>query len=126
MKSKTLYNDCDQRESSGDDSRIITAVIDNEGVLNFSASDSGDSVEEYFRKDEYEFGVLISAENKEMLLQTMLKAGRSAVPPKSSEADPDRLLLALLEDRFGGEMSAVDRFRNFCEAQKIPYEWWMY
>ena len=40
-----------------------------------------------------------------------------------AKEDKDRLLLALLERVFGGNLGAVEEFRDFARSKNIPVSW---
>lgn len=88
----TLY------DQEGSTSVYILARVDPKGSLLVEGQDLGELPQEVFGDREYEYTVIVKATEK------------------------DRLLLLLLKELFGGDSSAVTRFRKWLEANGIPYE----
>jgi hypothetical protein len=85
-------------EERGRTSRFIDAEIDEAGDLILSAQDVGEVPRKYWGDGDYEFWVLVKGEHK------------------------DRLLLALIEQLYGGRAFAVDDTRELLRAKGIPHE----
>lgn len=77
----------------------IDAAVTDEGDLQVAGHDIGEAPKKWWGHDDYEYIVTIRKKDK------------------------DRLLLALIEATFGGDGSAVSRFRDFAQEKDIPYEW---
>jgi len=87
-------------EERGVTSRLVHAEVMENGKLVMSGQDVGKAPREQWGGDDYEFVVSVLPEQK------------------------DRVLLALLEQAFGGHFSAVDEFCAFLESRDIPFEFW--
>ncbi len=124
MKSRTLFNNSKKRRGADDDSRIISVEISDEGDLNFSASDDGPLVQSIFHRDDYDFGVIVEKKSKEKLLRCLLEEVKSVPPPVQMKNDRDKLLLDLLQRRYNGDSTAVDKFQSFCKQNGVPCRWW--
>jgi len=79
-------------------SSFVEAEIKENGDLQLSAQDVGGLAEEVWGDPDYEYWVTVSHEHK------------------------DRVLLALIEKLYGGNVSAVDDFQKFMKAKGIPCE----
>ena len=85
-------------EERGPTSRFVDAEILDTGDLVISAQDVGEAPQKMFGDSDYEWWVFVKAEDK------------------------DRVLLALIEEVFGGRFHASDEFREWLKAMGIPYE----
>jgi hypothetical protein len=85
-----LYKD------EGEDFRSLTAEIKDDGSVVLSGYDLGPICKAWWDNDDYEFWVTVQPEHK------------------------DQLLLALIQQVFGGRSSGVDDFRDFCNAKGVP------
>jgi hypothetical protein len=86
-------------EEHGPTSRFIHVRIEDNGNLVIEGQDVGEAPTKWFGDDDYEFWVTVKA------------------------ADKDRLILALIQNQFGGRFSAVDDFREFLREKGIPFGW---
>lgn len=85
-------------EYRGDTSVFIDAEINDQGDLVLSGQDIGKGPEEYFGDSDYEYWAVVKEEQK------------------------DRVLIALLEELFGGNSKAVTAFIQLMKSKGIPYE----
>jgi hypothetical protein len=86
-------------EERGPTSRFIHARIEDNGSLVIEGQDVGEAPRKWFDDDDYEFWVTVKPE------------------------DEDRLILALIQNQFGGKFSAVDEVREFLREKGIPFGW---
>lgn len=82
----------------GEEQRSVTLFESGEGVR-VHTSDSGPTALEVFGAKEYEFWVDVAS------------------------ADLAALAVALLRERYAGDVRAADHLRDFCDANKVPYRW---
>ena len=66
--------------------------------IRLSTTDAGPKVLRFWQHEEYEFWVDVTA---------------AGVPS---------LILALLKEKYQGNLSAVDEFRSFCKENNVPHE----
>lgn len=83
-------------EERGLTSRFVDAEILQSGALVISGQDVGEAPEKWFGDSDYEWWVTVRAEDK------------------------DRVLLALIEEIFGGRFHASDEFREWLKTKGIP------
>jgi hypothetical protein len=79
--------------------RSIHLRVSPAGAVRIDAQDMGESVKEIWGDSDYEFWV--------------------DVP----ETQLEKLLFALLREKYFGRIGAVDEFRDFCQANKIEHKW---
>ena len=89
------------------DSRSLTAVLENDGGLEFHGLDRGDAVQKYFGEREYEWRWHLDPEETTKLRQCL-----------GEEID----LLSGLANRFRGDAAAD--LQKFFEANDIAYKVW--
>ena len=80
----------------GSTSIHIDARIEESGDLVISGQDIGDAPEEFFGDLDYEYWLTVPA------------------------AEKDRLLLALIETQYAGDLSVVSKLRDLMEEKRIP------
>ena len=80
----------------GSTSIHIDARIEESGDLVISGQDIGDAPEEFFGDLDYEYWLTVPA------------------------AEKDRLLLALIETHYAGDLSVVSKLRDLMEEKRIP------
>ena len=80
----------------GSTSIHIDARIEESGDLVISGQDIGDAPEEFFGDLDYEYWLTVPA------------------------AEKDRLLLALIETQYAGDLSVVSKLRELMEEKRIP------
>jgi len=80
----------------------ISVAVMSDGVLRFSGQDMGEAPERFFGDDEYEYWLVVEA------------------------IDKDRLLLALIEKLYGGNLSVISEFQSFLGEEGIPSKFWSY
>ncbi len=85
-------------EERGETSVFISAEIDTDGRFIISGEDIGKSPEEFWGDSDYEYWVVVSPDQK------------------------DRVLLALVEKLYKGDMKVVSKFRNLLSEKNIPSE----
>ncbi len=85
-------------EYRGKTSIFIDAEIKDDGSLVVSGQDIGDAPKEHFGDSDYEYWAVVSEDLK------------------------DRVLLALLEEVFGGNSKAVSAFTDLMKSKGIPYK----
>lgn len=97
-----MMNDSELRvqlvEQRGKTSIFISAYIDKDGDLVISGQDLGEFPETYWGDSDYEYWLNVSAEYK------------------------DRILLALLESLYKGDLRVVSNLRAKLDEKEIPYE----
>ena len=97
-----MMNDSELRvqlvEQRGKTSIFISAYIDKDGDLVISGQDLGEFPEKYWGDSDYEYWLNVSAEYK------------------------DRILLALLESLYKGDLRVVSNLRAKLDEKEIPYE----
>jgi hypothetical protein len=112
----------------------IDAAVTDEGDLQVAGHDIGEAPKKWWGHDDYEYIVTIRKEDKDRLLLALMAEKSFDDPSIASfarekdiltirEKDKDRTILALIEATFGGDGSAVSRFRDFALEKNIPYEW---
>ena len=89
-------------ESRGKTSIYIDAEIKGTGDLQLSGQDVGEAPRKFFGDSDYEYWLTVSKEHK------------------------DDVLLLLLEKLYGGNSSAVSKFRGLLESRGIPCEFHSY
>ena len=87
---------------SGPTSIHIDARIEESGDLVISGQDIGDAPEEFFGDLDYEYWLTVPA------------------------AEKDRLLLALIETQYAGDVSVVSKLRELMEEKSIPCKFHSY
>ena len=90
------------QHSDGKTSIRVDAQITDEGHLLFSGQDAGEAPAAFFGDEDYEYWLCIKAEHK------------------------DRVLLALIEKVYGGNLSVVSEFKEFLKSKGIPGEFSSY
>ena len=85
-------------ENRGETSNFVDAKLKENGDLELSAQDVGALPLEFWGDDDYEYWVTVPAEQK------------------------DRVLLALIEKLYTGNVRAVDDFRLLLQMKGIPHE----
>ena len=80
----------------------IIVEIMNDGVLRFSGHDMGEAPERFFGDDEYEYWLVVEA------------------------IDKDRLLLALIDKLYSGNLSLISEFQSLLGSEGIPSNFWSY
>jgi hypothetical protein len=83
-------------EERGETSIYIDAEITDDGTLQLSGQDIGRVPEEFWGDSDYEYWLVIPADQK------------------------DRVLLALLEELYRGNRRAVSEFQSFLKERDIP------
>ena len=83
-------------EERGETSIFIDAEITADGTLQLSGQDLGTAPQEFWGDLDYEYWLVISADQK------------------------DRVLLALLEKVYKGDRRAVSNFQEFLKEREIP------
>ena len=86
----------------GSTSIHIDARIEEGGDLVISGQDIGDAPEEFFGDLDYEYWLTVPA------------------------AEKDRLLLALIETQYAGDLSVVSKLRELMEEKSIPCKFHSY
>ena len=109
----------------GETSVFIDAEIDEKGNLLLSGQDIGKAPEEWFGHDDYEYWVVVAASDKERVLCILLGqlAGGQQLRPAgdASEDEKDWALLTAIEKEYGGDLRAVEAFRDLLKANGIGY-----
>ena len=85
-------------EERGKTSIFIDAYIDDDDDLVISGQDLGEFPEKYWGDSDYEYWLTISSKDK------------------------DRVLLALLESQYKGDLKVISNFRAKLEENDIPYD----
>ncbi|MDF1538091.1 MAG: hypothetical protein P1Q69_04230 [Candidatus Thorarchaeota archaeon] len=85
-------------EERGETSVFIDAEIDADGRLIITGEDIGKTPEEFWGDSDYEYWVAVEPDQK------------------------DRVLLALIETLYKGDMQVVSKFRNLLSEKGIPSE----
>lgn len=80
----------------------ISVEITSDGVLRFSGQDMGEATERFFGKDEYEYWLVVEAIDKE------------------------RILLALIDKLYAGNLKVISEFQGFLGSEGIPSKFWSY
>lgn len=104
----------------GETSRFIDAILDSEGELMLSGVDVGKAPLEFWGDSDYEFWVVVAAEAVGRVRAALLAARDPDAPPLRQRGDA--LLMALLEERYGGDPRAVDAFKDFLRERDIPLD----
>jgi hypothetical protein len=87
--------------------------------VTISGSDFGDTPRSVFGSSEYEYWRSVKPEHVERLFN--LLSEQTTMP---TQAFSGELLLELICDRFGGDHNAEKRFREWCEANEVPVEFY--
>jgi hypothetical protein len=93
----TTRNNVTLCEERGETSIYIDAEITDDGALQLSGQDIGRAPEEFWGDSDYEYWLVIPAEEK------------------------DRVLLALLERIYKGNRCAVSELQSFLKERNIPH-----
>jgi len=116
--------------SSGETSVFIDAEIDEKGNLVLSGYDIGKAPEDWFGHDDYEYWLVVAASDKERVLSILLgqAAGGQQFRPAgdASEDEKDWALLTVIEKTYGGDLRAVEVFRDLLKANGIRFEFRTY
>ena len=115
----TLY------EQGGATRIYIDASIVGGDDLRVAGPDIGAAPKRWWDHDDYEYMVTIRKEDKDRLLRALVEEEQSGGDAASLKtiSEKNRLLLALIKEKFGDDPSAVSRFRAFVQEKAIPYEW---
>jgi hypothetical protein len=109
-------------ESRGPTSIFIDAEIDADGKLTMSGQDIGEAPKTFYGDSDYEYWRIVGAEHKDRLLAILL--GRE---PAGLDAEQrDWALLAALEARYAGDLSAVSHFGDLLDAHGIEHQYGSY
>jgi hypothetical protein len=84
---------------AGDPFRSVRLSVHADGLLRLDAQDMGKTVEEIWGDEDYEFWV--------------------DVPATAFQ----KLVFALIRDKYGGRSDAVDEFCAFCKKEGIENKW---
>ncbi|HVF12272.1 MAG TPA: hypothetical protein VNA87_04225 [Actinomycetota bacterium] len=95
------------------------AGVNPDGTLELSGSDFGRAPKAFFRSSEYEYFLSVRAEQKPKIL-ALLDPSRGK-DDAYTEAD-DQALLDLIKERFGGSQKSFSEFRQWCEDNGVPCE----
>lgn len=79
--------------------RSICLEVETTGAVKIDAQDMGPTVKEIWGDSDYEFWVAVPA------------------------SEVQKLLFALLKEKYRGRASAVDEFTRFCQQHDIKHEW---
>jgi hypothetical protein len=116
--------------SRGETSVFIDAEIDEQGRLGLSGQDIGKAPKDWFGHDDYEYWVVVAASDKERVLSILLgqtAGGRQFRPAgDASEDEKDWALLTVIEKTYGGDLRAVEAFRDLLKANGIRFEFRTY
>ena len=93
--------------------------------LIIEGQDIGSSVEEYCGDSDYEYWLIIPAQDKQKLLAAIL-AEQFSVEKKRSEETDDDMLLDLVRDRFGGKRDAQECIKDYCKTIGIQTQFHCY
>ena len=80
----------------------IDVEIMSDGVLRFSGHDMGEAPERFFGDDEYEYWLVVEA------------------------IDKDRILLALIDKLYAGNLTVISEFQSLLGSEGIPSRFWSY
>jgi hypothetical protein len=112
---------------------FIEVYIDAEtGNLVFDGQDIGEPVKAWFGDSDYEYWLVIKSSWKPVVLAALTQDGGDrqgilgATPARATDMEDDKLLLALILDRYHDDISAVSHFREWCDAHNIPTEYSSY
>ncbi|SRR6266568_4757045 len=83
----------------GSEFRSVRLSVGADGAVRLDTQDMGKMVEQTWGDDDYEFWVDVPG------------------------SEIQKLVFALLRDRYAGRSSAVDEFRAFCEKEGIDHKW---
>ena len=83
----------------GAEFRSVRLTVSRDGEVKMESQDMGKTVQEFWGSDEYEYGVLVAA---------------NQLP---------KLVFALLRDRYAGRCGAVDEFTELCKKEGIEHGW---
>lgn len=125
MKSRKIYSDFGV-EPPLSTARCVSIEIREDGLLDFSAMDSGEAPERFYGKEDYEFGVMVKPEDQDTLIRVIIEKGGLFPQTETAGKDRETVLLDLLQTMYAGRFGAVDEFRDFCESNGIPFDWWVY
>ena len=95
MSTESKVTLCEER---GETSIYIDAEITDDGTLQVSGQDIGRAPEEFWSDSDYEYWLVIPADQK------------------------DRVLLALLEQIYKGNRRAVSEFQSLLKEHDIPHD----
>jgi hypothetical protein len=112
---------------------FIEVYIDAEtGNLVFDGQDIGEPVKAWFGDSDYEYWLVVKNSWKPALIAALMQdaGGRPGIAggifARTPDMGDDELLLALILDRYHDDISAVTRFREWCDAHNIPTEYSSY
>ena len=89
-------------DRSSGTSITIALTASEDGGINLSGQDVGEAPKRAFGSSDYEYGL--------------------AIPPEGLS----KLVIALLAERYAGQLRAVSQLRAFCETNEIPHSFWNY
>lgn len=93
-----MENSIELARQDGTEYRSVRLSLAEGGAIKIDAHDMGPNVERFWDHEDYEYSVAVPA---------------SAVA---------RLAVALLAEKFTGNLGAVDAFRSFCEMHAIAHK----
>lgn len=128
-----------------DTSVFIDAEISEEGHLVLSGQDVGRAPLEHWGDSDYEYWVVVRREHKEQVLRLLMEELVSlprpdGTPPAMSaftaflqaqgvplddarwtDSEKDHVLLMMMKQAFGGNLSASSAFMDFLKTHGVPY-----
>jgi hypothetical protein len=84
---------------TGAEFRSVRVDVNDDGAVRVSAQDMGQTAKQAFGSREYEFWVDVPATAQ------------------------NKLLFALLRDKYRDRVEAVDEFRDFCKTEAVEHKW---
>lgn len=117
---------------------VVVMSLSEAGDLRVNSTDSGDRVTDFFGPGEYDFWVDLKPEAAERLMALLLEdrlagapereaalaalcAERGLAAPAPGESPSRELLWAVAEETLRGDLDAVKRVRERCEAEGVPF-----
>ena len=85
--------------NDGDEFRSVRLNVPDEGALRLSCQDMGETVEQFWGDDDYEFWVDVPV------------------------GELRKLVFVLLREKYAGRSGAVDEFRDFCKREGVEHQW---
>ncbi|MSQ28385.1 MAG: hypothetical protein EXR51_09660 [Dehalococcoidia bacterium] len=98
-----------------------TVSVRSDGAVVFEGYDSDKELEQFIGRDEWEGELTVAAGEVPKLRQLLELAFGPLSEAKRSEAEE---LLDLIEKGFGGQLSCMTRFEQWCREQGIAFDQW--
>jgi hypothetical protein len=103
--------------------QTVSLAVASDGRIQMSGQDLGAAPLAAFGQHEYEYELSVEANASPQIL-TLLLAERAGTAGPDRPARDSTLLMQLLAERYRGDPSAVDHFREWLKAHEIEHGFW--